>query len=561
MGYALDRGLFRSMRRNGISLIAQMVITIGLSILLRYLYLYNFGGNPRFFRNYSAQTALSIGPIDITPKDLIATGISVIVLLLVGALLQLTRIGKAMRAVADNRDLAESSGIDVQKVISVVWIAGGALAALGGVFFGLDQIKWDFGFRILLLIFAAVTLGGLGTAYGALVGALVVGLVINLSTLFIDAELKNMVALLVLVLILLFRPQGILGQSGEGGLMIFAIDWDIIFTQIFSQAFGTQAMVFALAAIGLNIHYGYTGLLNFGQVGFMAAGAYGVGMSVLWLDIGFWPGILVGILYCLGLALMLGIPTLRLRADYLGITTIAASETIRLFVRWRGNRERTGAAEGINDFADPFFDLRDDLGILQRPGSVPYRFLVFEYRADDLWVMLVGWIVVGLCLLFTWQLMRSPWGRVLKAIREDEDAARALGKNAYSYKLQALAIGGVIGGLGRHAPGHRQAVGPARHLQPGHHLHDLDRADHRWCSPGVVAGHRRHDLLGAHLRPGSTHAGADRLQPRRVPGPVPQPRRPERQPGPVHGLRPRSHAADAVPTPGHLRFPGGDGTR
>ena len=119
--------------------------------------------------------------------------------------------------VDDNRDLAESSGIDVQRVISVVWIAGGALAALGGVFFGLDQIKWDFGFRILLLIFASVTLGGLGTAYGALVGALVVGLVINLSTLVIDAELKNMVALLVLVLILLFQPQGILGRAERVG--------------------------------------------------------------------------------------------------------------------------------------------------------------------------------------------------------------------------------------------------------------------------------------------------------------------------------------------------------
>ncbi len=226
--------------------------------------------------------------------------------------------------------------------------------------------------------------------------------------------------------------------------MLLAIDWDIIFTQIFSQAFGTQAMVFALAAIGLNIHYGYTGLLNFGQVGFMAAGAYGVGTSVLWLGLGFWPGLLVGVAYCLILAFLLGIPTLRLRADYLGITTIAASETIRLFVRWRGNRERTGAAEGINDFADPFYDLN----IFNRSGSVPYRFLVFEYRADDLWVMLVGWTVVGLCLLMTWQLMRSPWGRVLKAIREDEDAARALGKNAYSYKLQALAIGGVVGGLG-----------------------------------------------------------------------------------------------------------------
>ncbi len=221
------------------------------------------------------------------------------------------------------------------------------------------------------------------------------------------------------------------------------IDWNIVFTQLFSQAFGTQAMVFALAAIGLNIHFGYTGLLNFGQVGFMAAGAYGVGMAVFWLDIGFWPGLLLGIFYCVGLAMLLGIPTLRLRADYLAITTIAASESIRLFVRWRGNRDRTGAAEGINDFADPFFEL----SFFTRAGSNPYRFLFFEYRADDLWVMFVGWSVVGLALLVTWQLMRSPWGRVLRAIREDEDAARALGKNAYSYKLQALALGGVIGGL------------------------------------------------------------------------------------------------------------------
>ncbi|MEM8923784.1 MAG: branched-chain amino acid ABC transporter permease [Actinomycetota bacterium] len=224
---------------------------------------------------------------------------------------------------------------------------------------------------------------------------------------------------------------------------MLAFDWDIVFTQLFSQGFGTQAMVFALAAIGLNIHFGYTGLLNFGQVGFMAAGAYGVGMAVFWLDIGFWPGILLGIVYCLALALILGIPTLRLRADYLAITTIAASESIRLFVRWRGNRERTGAAEGINDFADAFYEFN----VFTRPGNQPYRFLFFEYRSDDLWVMLVGWSIVGLFLLLTWQLMRSPWGRVLKAIREDEDAARALGKNAYSYKLQALAIGGVIGGV------------------------------------------------------------------------------------------------------------------
>ncbi|MBT8241579.1 MAG: branched-chain amino acid ABC transporter permease, partial [Acidimicrobiia bacterium] len=217
LGYFLDRFLFRRLRKQGVSLIAQMVITIGLSILMRYTFVYFFGGSPRSFRNFTAQSAVDIGPIQITPKDLIAMGISVVVLLAIGGILTFTKIGKAMRAVSDNRDLAESSGIDVQRVISTVWIFGGSVAALGGVFFGLDQVKWDFGFRILLLIFAAVTLGGLGTAYGALVGAIVIGLVVNLSTLFIDPELKNMIALLSMVLVLMFRPQGLLGKAERIG--------------------------------------------------------------------------------------------------------------------------------------------------------------------------------------------------------------------------------------------------------------------------------------------------------------------------------------------------------
>ncbi len=217
MGWGLNRFMFRNARRSGVSLTAQMVMTIGLSILMRYLFLYNFKGSPRTFSDYAAQRAVSLGPVELTKKDLLAMGLSIVILLGVGLYLQMTKMGKAMRAVADNRELAESSGIDVEKVITWVWVSGAGLAALGGAFFGLDQVKWDFGFRTLLLLFAAVTLGGLGTAYGALVGALVVGLAIQLSTLFIDAELKNMTALLVMVLVLLFRPQGILGRSERIG--------------------------------------------------------------------------------------------------------------------------------------------------------------------------------------------------------------------------------------------------------------------------------------------------------------------------------------------------------
>ena len=217
IGYILNRFVFRPARAAGVSLIAQLVMTIGLSIFLRYLLLYLFGGGPRTFGDYSAQRAWKIGPIELTPKDLVAMGLSIVILVGVASYLELTRMGKAMRAVADNRELAESTGIDVERVITFVWVSGAALAALSGVFFGLDQVKWDFGFRILLLVFAAVTLGGLGTAYGALVGALIVGLTINLSTLFIDAEVKNMIALLILVVTLLVRPQGILGKSERIG--------------------------------------------------------------------------------------------------------------------------------------------------------------------------------------------------------------------------------------------------------------------------------------------------------------------------------------------------------
>ncbi|MBP8180855.1 MAG: branched-chain amino acid ABC transporter permease [Acidimicrobiia bacterium] len=217
-GMALDRLIFRRLRNRGIGLTAQLVITIGLSMAIRYSFLYVFRGDPRSFKDWAVQKGVEIGPITLAPKDLWTIGISLVVLIAAGLLLQRTRIGKAMRAVADNRDLAASSGINVERVIILVWGYGAALAALAGILFGLgESIRWDMGFRLLLMVFAAVTLGGLGTAFGALVGSLVVGVFIQLSTLFISPELKTVGALLILVLILVARPQGILGQKERIG--------------------------------------------------------------------------------------------------------------------------------------------------------------------------------------------------------------------------------------------------------------------------------------------------------------------------------------------------------
>ncbi|MGK2948661.1 MAG: ABC transporter permease subunit [Acidimicrobiales bacterium] len=219
LGSSIERFFWRPARARGTSLTALLVVTIGTGLFVRYLYLYQFGGNRLSYVEYKIQRdGLDIGPVTLLPRDISIFVISIIALGLVAFCLLRTRMGKATRAVADNRDLAESSGIDVNRVVNVVWAAGVGLAALGGIFLGLtEQVSWQGGFQLLLLMFAAVTLGGLGTAFGALLGSIVVGLFVQLSTLFVAPELKNVGALMILIVILLIRPQGILGQSERVG--------------------------------------------------------------------------------------------------------------------------------------------------------------------------------------------------------------------------------------------------------------------------------------------------------------------------------------------------------
>jgi neutral amino acid transport system permease protein len=218
VGALNELALWRPLRRRGTGLIAALVVSIGLSLLLRYLIQVVYGGRSSPYQGFQGGRAVDYGIFTMTNADLASVIISVVVLVLVALMLQRTKIGKAMRAVSDNRDLAASSGIDVNRVILVVWMMGGALAALGGVLLGLsDQVQWDMGFRLLLLMFAGVTLGGLGTAYGALVGSLIVGVFVQMSTLVIPNDVKYVGGLLLLIVILVIRPQGILGSRVRVG--------------------------------------------------------------------------------------------------------------------------------------------------------------------------------------------------------------------------------------------------------------------------------------------------------------------------------------------------------
>ncbi|MBC7291790.1 MAG: branched-chain amino acid ABC transporter permease [Actinotalea sp.] len=217
-GWVQDAGMWKPLRKRRVGLTQQLIVTIGLAITVQYVFQFFFGGGSlRIVR--ANPTTIPLGPVFITTQSLIGLVVGLLVLGAVAYFLVGTRTGRATRAVSDNPALAAASGIAVDRIIRLVWTIGGALAALGGVFLGLyfNATSWNMGATILLLMFAAVTLGGLGTAFGALVGSLVIGLVVELSNLVIPSDMRYAGALVILILVLLLRPQGILGRAERIG--------------------------------------------------------------------------------------------------------------------------------------------------------------------------------------------------------------------------------------------------------------------------------------------------------------------------------------------------------
>lgn len=216
-GYVQDLAIWKPLRKKGVGLVPLMIVSIGLALATRYIFAFFFGADRLSLPN-DPSPFLVIGPVSLRFTDVMGAVVSIVVLLAVAYIMLRTKIGKAARAVSDNRSLAAASGINVDGVIRYIWIGAAALAALSGVLIGYYQsLRWDTGSSILLLIFAAVTLGGLGSAFGALVGSLVLSIFMNLSTLWLPDNLKYAAALVVMILILLFRPQGILGKRERIG--------------------------------------------------------------------------------------------------------------------------------------------------------------------------------------------------------------------------------------------------------------------------------------------------------------------------------------------------------
>ena len=211
-----------------------------------------------------------------------------------------------------------------------------------------------------------------------------------------------------------------------------------ILSNTLAQILAPATLGYALAAIGLSVHFGFAGLLNMGVAGFMAIGAYGFAISILSFGLPWGVAALVGLGCSIVFALVMGIPTLRLRGDYLAIVTIAAAEVLRLLFLTSSARTYTGSADGLFNFQQGFRGVNNPLP----RGS--YGIGPWTYSSDQWFVIIIGVLTIAVAVLVVWLLMRSPWGRVIRGIREDEDAVRALGKNVFSFKLQALVVGGLI---------------------------------------------------------------------------------------------------------------------
>lgn len=218
LGWALDAGIWRPLRRRGLGIVQLLIVSIGLSLALRYVLQYMIGGGTYQLPGASPDP-IQFGPVSLSYIDLIGMGVSIVVIAAMGWFLTRTRVGKATRAISDNPQLAAASGIDVDRVVRIVWILAGVLAAISGVLWTYFRpgVRWDMGMQMLLLMFCAITLGGLGSTLGALIGSIVVGLAVEVSTLWIPSDLKYASALLALIVILLVRPQGLFGRRERLG--------------------------------------------------------------------------------------------------------------------------------------------------------------------------------------------------------------------------------------------------------------------------------------------------------------------------------------------------------
>ena len=441
LGVVLEVSLWRPVRRKRVGELQLLLLALGLAFFMRNAIAFVAGPQDRA-SGANTTASVQVGEFRIGRTELIVTLVGLSVIVLVAVALKYSSLGRQARALADSIQLSETTGIDTDRVVLITWAASAGLAGLAGILYALPAgvVNPNLGFSLILSIFAAVVVGGIGNAYGALAGGLLIGLVQEWSTLVIDPAMKVAVGFAVLILVLLIRPQGLFGRGGRwtdewcgGRRRLVRVPPEC---RLLDQCRGARNDLRRVLAGNpaerrhnrdLQLRPGWLHGRRLLRDGRPRCQVWRLVLACARLGIG--VGVAAG--------LLVGLPSLRLRADYFAISTLAFSEIVRYVADdWDG---LTGGNLGLFGYTDAWRKrLRGSTAGWSGSGS--RRNSCCRCCSSTSRCFSGSTALVAL-------LVQSPWGRVLKAIREDEDAARALGKNTFVYKLQSLSIAAALASI------------------------------------------------------------------------------------------------------------------
>ncbi len=436
----LDAVLWRPLRRRRAGFMSLFLASIGLALVLRSTLLLAYGPQPQTYRVNPFKVYV-IGSVRLSEAQAITIVAAAAIIVALGLFLSRTTLGRTMRALADDRTLAAVAGIDVGRTIAFTWILSGMLAGIAGILAGPrpDDVRPE----LRLHAPAADLRGGRARRHRQRVrrarrwphtrgrdGALDLAVVLRRGQPDLQARCR------------VRRPHRRADGAAAGALRPGEGRMSALLSGEFWAFVGVVAGIYTILALGLQLQFGLTGLLNFGQVAFMAIGAYTMAILVVKEGMSMWLAAPLAIAAAAASGLLLGLTTLRLRADYFAIVTIAFSEIVRYVAT--NEESLTGGSQGTIA-----------LGSVTQASQYNGQWESFQARvgtwlhigSKDVTMLLIVWAVAVVLLTVTWLAVRTPWGRVLRAIREDEDAAASLGKNVQLYKLQVLAIGSAFAGI------------------------------------------------------------------------------------------------------------------
>jgi branched-chain amino acid transport system permease protein len=449
LGLLIERFAVRPFR--GSSQMAPLLATIGVGLALDSLAEIVFTPNPKSFPPGLPELRLEIGIASLGFMDILVLGVSVACALGLFALLKFSRLGRALRAAAQDPEAARAMGVRIERMSAAAFALASALGALSGALVGLyyNFVSPSAGFQAGLKGFTACVLGGLGSVPASMAGGLLLGLGESYGVALFGSSARNLIAYALLLVALFLRPNGVFGgpfrpqrEALAGSflpqgrtfapkpalaatLVIAAFALPLVSHNAYILQILANGWIYALFALSISFVGGTAGIMSLGQAGLMALGAYASGLLALKAHLPFGATFLCAGLVSAAIGSLLALPALRLRGHYIAIATLGIGEIVnQAILNWDA---LTGGALGL-------------VGI-----PAPRIFGVEIATPAGFYYLCLG--VLALCGTALGAIGASPLGRTLRAIREDEPAARALGIGARGYKALAFAVGAFLAGL------------------------------------------------------------------------------------------------------------------